>query len=291
MHLLYITFGSNLKNHTQAYFSIYSFLAEDFGIKAIHVVTDTPGFYKALGNKVHVIPVDDQVLQEWKGPHHFFWRIKIKAIQTLCLQYPNEAVLYLDSDTFLYNGLAGLQQTLANGKACMHERETALPLAKSKTEKRMWQQVNARNFGGITIQPEHEMWNAGVVLVPNTKNGAECALALAICDEMCAQNVTRRLVEQYALAVSLHETYGLEPAGGSIAHYWSNKEEWDSFIDQFFLSAHFHALSERETVQAFKQLDLRNIAIKKRVKNTNLRLKRLVQRFFPDRNLIYLKKN
>lgn len=290
MHLLYITFGSNLKNHTQLYFSVYSFLAAKNDIKGIHIITDMPAFYKALGNKVNIIPVDQQTLTEWKGPHLFFWRIKIKAIQLLCSLYPNEAVLYMDTDTFLYKDMQPLQNAVARGKACMHEKETSLEKAASKTEKKMWQQVKNQVFGGVTIRPAHEMWNAGVVLVPNTKNGADCALALAICDEMCARKVKPRLIEQYALAVALHETYGLEPADGCIAHYWGNKEEWNILIDQFFLSAYFQASSDEEIYRAFHQLDLERIAVKRKVRNTNRRLKQLVQRLFPDRQAWYVKK-
>jgi hypothetical protein len=290
MHVLYLTFGNNLKNHTQAHFSIYSLLAQGAAITGIHVMTDYPDFYQSLGDHIEIIRVNEEQLTAWKGPHDFFWRIKIKAIETICRQYPGEPVLYLDSDTFAYQNLALLQDTAAAGTARMHEWEKALPDAKSKTEKRMWQQIAGKRFGNVTIQPAHAMWNAGVVLVPNRLNGEDCALALAICDEMCAQQVTRRLIEQYALAVALYEKYDLQPAVDYIAHYWSNKPGWDSLIEQFFISAAFKGLSFGQTTAALRQLDLSSIPIKQEIPNTNSRLQGLVNKLFPARHVTYVKK-
>lgn len=284
MHLLYITFGPNLKNHSQAWFSIYSFLAAraESGVTAIHIVTDMPAFYKGLGNAVNVIAVNEQQLEEWKGPHHFFWRIKIKAIEMLCARFPGEAVMYLDSDTFLYTAATPVLQAIRAGKACMHEQENLLSQAGSKTEKRMWAQVSGKLYAGVAIQPAHAMWNAGVVATPNTNKGRECALALAICDGMSEQQVTPRLIEQFALSVALQEVYGLVAADSCIAHYWSNKDEWDALIEQFFLSAHFQNTTPEQTFDLFRQLDTGNIPVRKRTRSTNLRLQKLVNRWFPS---------
>lgn len=289
MHVLFLVFGNNLSNHTQAHFCIYSLLAQKQLVTHIHVMTDMPDFYKSLEQHIHVEPISSTLLQEWEGEHKFFWRVKIKAIESLCLQYPGETVLYLDSDTFAYRNIADLQQGATQGIARMHEFEKALPDAKSKTEKKMWQQINGKSFGGVQITPSHAMWNAGVVLTPNSVNGKECRMALAICDDMCAQNVTRRLIEQYALAVALTENYQLKPAEDYIAHYWSNKPEWNRYIEQLFVQAGFRQYNFEQLSKLIGETDFSSIPFRKEIPNTNIRLQKLINKWFPPRNVSYLK--
>ena len=288
MHLLYLTFGENINNHVEAHFSICTFLTQQDEISTINVVTDKPEFYKSLDNRINIISVDEKILNEWKGEHNFFWRIKIKAIEMLCDLYKNEPVIYLDADTFLYTNIKHLKNMLLQGVACMHENEGILSVIKGKTLKTMWAQVKNKTYGATKILPPHAMWNAGVVATPNTKNNAECNLALSICDDMCKAKVTPRLIEQFALSVSLFETYGLQPADNIIAHYWSNKIAWDETIKNFFISAHFKSLSAEEIIKEIKNFSFEMLPVKIKIKNTNTRLKKIVDKKFPPVNLSFI---
>ncbi len=290
MHLFYLTFGNHISHHLQASFSILSFLAQAAPGDTVDMLTDCPEFYAHLSGRVNTLPVDEALLREWKGPHDFFWRAKIKAIEQTCNRYAGEPVIYLDSDTFLYNAANAFRQQLANNKALMHLAEGPLSQAGSKTEKKMWQQVSGRSFGGLTMQPADMMWNAGVVATPNTLRGEECRLALAICDEMCAAGVTRRLIEQYALSLVLDKTYGLTEAAPYIAHYWSNKEEWTKGISDFFTTAYFKQYTPAQTIEAFKQFPYNSIPVVKKTRNTTTRLQRLAAKLFPPRDVQYLQK-
>jgi hypothetical protein len=80
MQLVYLVFGPNEANHTQAYFSILTFLRQAAALTGITVVTDRPDFYARLAGRVQLLPVDATLLREWEGPHRFFWRLKIKAL-------------------------------------------------------------------------------------------------------------------------------------------------------------------------------------------------------------------
>ena len=42
MHLIYLVFGTNVRNHFQANFSMLSFLRQPAGLAGITVVTDAP---------------------------------------------------------------------------------------------------------------------------------------------------------------------------------------------------------------------------------------------------------
>ena len=286
MHLLYLTFGENLQNHVQAQFSILSFLAKNDSIKSINVITDEPGFYANIKDRVNLIEVTSYRLKEWKGPFDFFWRIKIKAIEMLCNLYPGEAILYLDSDTFLF-GNPGLLTTAGN-KAYMHEDEGSLANKTSKTARKMWLQLKNKRFGGIIILATHNMWNAGVVYTPNTSKNKENLLALTICDAMCEQGVTRRLIEQFSISVALQETYGLQPAAASIAHYWSNKETWNKIISDFFITMHFQNTTPSQVIAALETFDYSQAAVKQKIRSTNSRLKNFADKMYPPQHVAFV---
>ena len=191
MNLLFLTFGDNIKNHYQANFSILSFLKEKASITGIYVFTDHPQYYAHYQDYVQVVTITEEKLQEWQGPHDFFWRIKIKAIEQLVLQHPDAPLVYLDSDTFLYEDISGLRDILASGEALMHVQEGKLSQLKSKTEQKMWSQVKALRFRNTEIGEKHAMWNAGVVAIPAARNKEAIALALHLCDSMLSPKVRK----------------------------------------------------------------------------------------------------
>ncbi|MEO6314043.1 MAG: hypothetical protein ABIU63_09400 [Chitinophagaceae bacterium] len=288
MHLLYITFGKDIANHIQAAFSIYSFLTQNNTPDSINIITDEPVFYRHLASVVNIIEVDEAQLQEWRGPHNFLWRIKIKAIAKICAAYPGEPVMYLDTDTVLYRNAADIRNRLDKGHALMHENEGPLSAASSKTEKKMWADVKNNLYGNIKISAQDAMWNAGIVATPNTSNSAEIQLALQICDDMCAAGVPRRLIEQFALSVALQHTYGLFPASKSIAHYWSNKEAWNVAIAKFFMQSYLQQFSLSQIIESLKEMDFSAIPVVMKQTNTNKRLQKKIDYFFPPRDTAFV---
>lgn len=288
MNLLYLTFGNDTSIHLQAAFSIYSFLGGNMQINTVNIITDNADFYRHLGNRVQVITISKEEIIEWQGEHNFFWRIKIKAIEKLCHLYPGEPIVYLDTDTFLYNNIEFIQSTLTNKVALMHTNEGFLSEKNSKTEKKMWQQIAGKAFGEIIMHTKDSMWNAGVVATPNTQNGNDLVLALKICDEMCAGKVSKRLIEQYALSLALDKTYGLVEAKDSIAHYWATKQSWNLKVSSLFLEAYFAQWNEAIIIEKVGVLFKEGIPVFERVKNTNLRLKIMIDKLFPVKNIQYL---
>lgn len=290
MHLLYIIFGKNTALHAQGAFSIYSFLTQKKLVTTITVMTDAPEYYLHLKEEVVIIHLDDAILKEWQGPHLFFWRIKIKAIESLCRQYKGDAVMYVDTDTFLYGDGQALVNELQKGTALMHQEEGPLSKGHSKTEKLMWQQAKGGSFGGMSITETSGMWNAGIVAIPNTNGGKECELALAICDDMCAAGITKRLIEQFALSLSLAQFYGLQAAGGIVAHYWSNKEEWNKEIYAFFAESFFKQHTSVQIIGLMKEFDFSLYPVKKITKNTANRLHKKTDQLFKPKEIVYIKK-
>lgn len=289
MHLLYLIFGNNFNNYLQAYASIFSFKAKNSDLKTVNVITDHPEWFEHIKDSVVVIPLSEEQLIAWKGPYNYFWRAKIKAIETLSKQYQNEPIVYLDTDTFLYTNTEKMVGTLRNNVALMHLNEGLIKNDKTKTVKKMYKQTQALHDSSVDNLHNHEMWNAGVVASPNTKNGEEFVLALEICDFLCKNKVTDRLLEQFSLSVALKTTYGLEECQNSIAHYWSNKEEWNRHWSEFFLTTLFQDWDINYCVAKFNEQDFSKIPILKISKNTKKRLTLWVEKNFPDKKREYLK--
>ncbi|MBO2013042.1 hypothetical protein [Hymenobacter negativus] len=289
MQLLYLVFGKNVQVHFQTNFSILSFLRQGPGIiTSIKLVTDSPDFYRHLGSAVTIEAIDAAILNEWQGEYKFFWRAKIKALELVAQQQPDIPLLYLDTDTFLHGSLSQLSQQLATGTAFMHEAEGSLAALTSKTERLMWQQVQGKPFGGVIIQEKHQMWNAGVVALPATHNLEAIALALRICDEMCALRVTSRLIEQFSLSVALTETYPMQEARPYIGHYWSTKDEWNASISTFLLESHLKQRTVAEELAALADFNFQQHPIKKKIRNTEHRLHRLVSKLLPPRSIEFI---
>jgi lipopolysaccharide biosynthesis glycosyltransferase len=286
MNILYLVIGKNPLHHAQTCFSIYSFLNQTDVTDRVYVITDAPEFYNRLSEKINIIPVNQAQLEDWQGEHKFFWRAKIMALEHICTLHPDESVLYLDTDTFLFGNLETLKSDLKN--PMMHLNEGKLSERKSKTEKRMWQGVKNKIFGGITIEEKHCMWNAGVVGIPANKGLKICELALNICDEMLSEGVTPYFIEQFSSSVALSENGDMKAADKYIGHYWSNKDEWTDAIYQFLITSTLKNNSLEADIEAINQFDFSKNAVLKRVPNTQIRLKKLVEKWFPSEEKVFV---
>ena len=173
MNLLLLTFGDNTDNHQQAVFAALSFM-RDPHIRRVLVVTDRPDFYRwlcgternallteeggedASGERgmaaaVEILPITAETLSAWQGPQQFFWRIKIQAVAMAVRQYPDQHLLYVDSDTFLAGSLADMVRQLDAGAAYMHCFENRLGDRNSRTLTRTRRALEGRTLEGIAL--------------------------------------------------------------------------------------------------------------------------------------------
>ena len=254
-------------------------------IDQIFVFTDLPEYFKSHDpSRVQTIKVDEEQLSEWQRPHGFFWRVKIKAIQTLVEKYPDTNWLYLDSDTFLYGDPEVINEQLNEGKSIMHLNEGQLSTLSSKTEKLMWLQTKNKTFNNTTINREHSMWNAGVIGIPMHRNKELIAEVLQICDAMCAAPVTRRLIEQFSFSIILEERTQLIDCRQIIGHYWGNKMEWNAMIRDFYARTLLRNFDKDQRRKAFTEIDLKKLPVFVRIPNTQRKLINLIHKIFPDQD-------
>jgi hypothetical protein len=188
--------------------------------------------------QVTTISVTEDDIKHWRGRHDFFWRVKIEVLRMIARQSPGKPMMYLDGDTFLYGSLADIKRLLAQNRGLMHKDEGCPGDMKDKSLK-MWQTIQGRTYGGITIEMHHHMWNAGVVAIPGVLTEKVTDLALAICDGMLDDDAEPVVIEQYALSIALSESVQqMVEAKQWIGHYWHNKYYWSSYIAQYFVKAY-----------------------------------------------------
>ena len=288
MRIVTLAFGQDLTHHLQACFCALSFLKEPHP-PHISIVTDRPEYFNYFGESIQVVRLDQQKMKRWKGSADFFWRIKIKAIMEIVDRFPGEHVVYVDADTFVAKGLSVLNTDLTERVPVMHEYEGRLREKNQKPYKSMWVGLHDKTFCGIQIDSDSEVWNAGVVGIPGHTSQETIHLALDLCDAMCATDVRRAYIEQFAISLALRHMNGpIKPAKSIIGHYWGNKDQWNEAISSFFL----HSLLEKRTLAQdieemkafnYSAIPIRMMGQKKWVK----KLQRILTKNFPPKVFRY----
>ena len=287
MNILYIVFGDKLDYHLQAYLSIRSFQKQMKADDRIFVVTSRPEYYNHAD--VTTLGVTDEEIEAWKGPHHFFFRVKIKAMELLASKYPNQHILYLDSDTFLYGDLDVLKQRLDSGNGMMHVREGHPSKMKGGSLK-LWNTVKGHTYAGITLGERHDMWNAGVVAVPKDRLDRVIATSLSICDGMLDDGGNCFILEQYAQSVCMNELTRLLPSDDCIGHFWGNKEEWETVVSELLLRSYMKQSSLQDELNAITPQLQSSHPIYIHKSSTAGKLHKLVNKLFPKRDFRYINK-
>jgi hypothetical protein len=243
--------------HMQVGFSIRTMLAQIGAEDTIYVATDTPTLYCGMPQVV-VIPINDADIQQWRGPHDFFWRVKIVVIQKIAQLSPDKDIMYLDGDTYLYGRLDEIKQLLAQGVGMMHKDEGANSDRKDNAFK-MWHAVKGHQYGEVTIDEQH-MYNAGVVAIPATMTVRVADMALEICDGMLDDHAEPVLVEQYALSVALNQCSSrMVEARKWIGHYWHYKYYWSLYISKFFARSYRMGNTVEDNIKAIRRINLKRV--------------------------------
>jgi hypothetical protein len=249
---LYLAFGKNTTNHTMSYFSFLTLKKLAPANSRFVIYTDTPEYYQALSPAMETRILSESQLNEWQGKHKFLWRIKIMAMLDSA-QKDSGHLIYLDTDTFALENITPMIQKLETGTCFMHVCESLLSEDKAKNKILMWNQTKNKIFGGMLVNTQSAMWNAGVVAINAESKISLLTKALQSTDEMCEQKVEPWLIEQFSLSQALASTNKIEACDKWIAHYWGYKKEFIQKIDTLLSQAYQKKLSFDEIE---KQIDL-----------------------------------
>lgn len=288
MHLVLLTFGEAAHHHSQALFALLTFLRSPL-IENASIYTDVPEFYRLCeqDSRVSVQAVSQAQLSEWKGKAQFFWRVKIKAVEAAIAAQPNQDILYVDSDTFLYQDLEAIKQGLAEGKPYMHTLETTLGAHSLRMIDRIYQSLNGKTFAQYRIGAESEMWNAGVIALPAASAATYVADALMLCDAMTATDCERILLEQFAFSLALNREGNLQKAEHWIGHYCGNKTAWNQATQLFILRGLMQGMDFKQLCAYSGNFDFLALPLIEIPRNRAIQLHRLVDKYFPSKRKTY----
>lgn len=290
MNIVYLVFGRDISYYQQVFFSVYTAFLTKSESDRIIILTEDASFFKQIESYVTIIPLDKALLTEWQGSYGYFFRLKIKALEYVAKEYPNQNLLYLDGDTFIYNSLVSIKEELDKGSTIMHVNEGFLAQLPTKSEKKMWKSLKYKTFAGVYIDEKTAMWNSGVIGI-SAKYLETISLALNICDEMCLANIEYFTKEQLAFALAGSTFTTIQPADHVIGHYWGNKDEWDEIISTWMKQSLMRNYSFTEMLDEVAKIPFDQIPFYYRHSNTYKRLsKQLKNKFKPKKNPLFIQK-
>jgi hypothetical protein len=284
MNIVLHTFGSELKYYLQSIFLILNWLQYKNQLSSINIVTERPAYYARLEKYISITGVDESTIKNWKGEYEFKFRVKLKAIELFLTQNTSmHPLLYLDTDTFIYQGFNELKETLISGKGLMHMNEGKLSECPTRSGSRMWNRVKNQTFAGNTITKYDSMWNAGVIGIPVIHCRETIDTAITMCDEMCSRIPLNFLIEQFCVSVALQRKVEVQPAVGYIGHYWGNRIGWNNLIAAFFTESYLNCYSVEDDIERLASFNFKQIPIAVISGNTEKKLHNVVNKYFKPR--------
>lgn len=273
-NVIFLSYG-NESEYLRTVFCILSFSAwdtpngSDLSIKGIRIIiyTDNPDFFADYlkGLPIEYYLLTPVLLEEMLGTTGFFHRRKVAVIDLTFKQYPEDELLFIDSDTFFIAEPKILLQEFEAGKSFMHKREYRLEKAidifsafnQGQYPKAFLEYITNRNFtvGGTSESFSHNdySWNSGVLGL-HKDFAAYMPDVFQLTDEFYTHSKWF-ISEQLAFALILQRKTQISRSDPFILHYWGLRQK--TLIDKLIAEL-FDKTSPAELV---KGKGLRNLTL------------------------------
>lgn len=239
-NLVFLSYGAE-SEFRRAIFSILSFYAwsaaSDIQRTRIVVYTDQPHFFQTYLDRpeIEYVVMTPQVMEEMLGGTLFYHRRKIASIDMTFKKYPQDSVIFIDSDTFFTGDATILFNGITKEDAFMHQREytfeQGLGIFKSFNEGEFPQAfidyISDRELiiGG---KPErftrHDYgWNSGVLGLHSSF--AEYMPDVFRLNDEFYENSRWFISEQIAFSLILQRRKTLHEADEFVLHYWGKRQK------------------------------------------------------------------
>jgi len=204
----------------------------------IWIYTDNPNFFSAFKNcplKLHFRTISPDLLVQWRGKIDFVHRIKIEILKEFTEKHKGN-ILYLDTDTYIYQPLKTIFNNINQGQLYMHIMEGLIHDSNHVMLKKLSKFLSKNQplilpSNKFEIPNDVAMWNAGV-LGFHTDYSHLLDDILTFTDELYSK-FHKHIVEQFAFSYFLQTTQNLKTAHTNIYHYW-NLKEIRSILASFF---------------------------------------------------------
>jgi hypothetical protein len=189
---------------------------------ALHVFTDVPEPFRALGPGVEIVPVDRRQERRWRGPWGFLYRMKPMVLADLSRRFPSDPLLFVDADTYWAGDVGRAFARIGPTSAVMHEREYFVGTLGTQQIRNFRRRMRRSTFRGAPIDVDAWMWNSGVVGLHPT-HAPIIADWIGYLDEVHPRN-RKPIVEQFAISWLLQRRVeSLAACDDVVVHYWSDK--------------------------------------------------------------------
>ena len=244
--LLLLAYGRQTEYYRAIFAALSAWAWQPHPTVAATIFTDQPSFFEPYlaGLPVEYNYLSESNLSKLKGPLQFVHRVKAQLIALAFLDYPTEALLFIDSDTFFMAAPDGLLHRLAQGVPFMHQHE--YPLAEAAAihagfgqahyPEKLLALLTSRTFqlGGQPVQfhAGQSSWNSGVLGLPR-------ALApllpdiLTLVDELYA-GTGWFLCEQLAFSLAVQASGPVQACDQLVYHYWGQPQK--ALMDKLLLT-------------------------------------------------------
>ncbi|WEK21215.1 MAG: hypothetical protein P0Y49_08680 [Candidatus Pedobacter colombiensis] len=217
------------------------------GIRVL-IYTDSTRFFHLYLKKFEIeyIVLTTEMLEEMSGEARYIHRRKVNVIDLTFQRFPDEDLLFVDSDTFFIHEIDGLLTGFCTGKSFMHKREynfeEGLSFFNSFNQGHYPQAfinyISDRSFmiGGVLekFNKYDYSWNSGVLGL--TRDFASYMPEVYELTDAFYANSQWFVSEQLAFSLILQKRTEIRPAEKFILHYWGSRQKklMDKLINNLF---------------------------------------------------------
>ena len=239
-NVVYLSYG-NENEYRRAIFSICSLLtwyeAQPTRIRLI-IYTDNPSFFQTYFSSrddIEYFFLSEGMMSQMRGNHQFFHRIKVSVIDLTFKNYPDNDMVFVDSDTFFITHPKILFEKFEVDKSFMHTREYKLSESvdrfavfnQEQYPKAFINFIDDREFLiGERLEKfgiDDYSWNSGVLGL-HSKFSLYMPSVLDLTDQFYA-NSKWFISEQMAFSLILQHKTLIKPCDNLIFHYWGARQK------------------------------------------------------------------
>lgn len=238
-NLVLLSYG-NITEYRRAVFCVLSlsaWLEDEITNLSIIIYTDQPDFFTAYLSDfdIEYFFLSAQALLDMQAGTHFIHRIKVSAIDLTFKRFPDQEVIFIDSDTFFTADPAQLFNGLDSSTSFMHKREynfkEGLELYHSFQQEQypraFIDYITDKDFsiGGkkVKFNTNDYSWNSGVLGLEKDF-GTYMPDVIRMTDEFYA-NSHWFVSEQLAFSLILQRTTRIRSAEDFVMHYWGKRQK------------------------------------------------------------------
>ena len=236
MTILFFTHGSKDFLNEVAYAVLSYYQHHKAGENNIVVYTDNEAYFRTiLPAEVRYVNVSPAQVKQWRGAIDFVHRVKIEVLNDALQRFPNEHILYLDSDVYFKQNISFLEEKIRQGTPLMSLKEGVIAKSSLRHFKTLASYLKKHHYQIGTTPPtvvaaDQAMYNAGIIgLAPTDLPIVKQVLQLT---DFLHPDIQNHVTEQFAFTVLLQQKGAIYEVEPHIHHYWYFKE-FRSIIAQF----------------------------------------------------------